>query len=105
MKISEVTADFAISYLRLNRDETDIGLLEACLAAAKSYIEKETGIPAQSDTDGGETLDRFEDLTLACLCLCQDLYDNRTMIPDTKYANSGNKTVESILGLHRRNLL
>lgn len=105
MKISEVTADFVISYMRLNEEETDMGLLTAILVAAKVYIAQETGIPAQSDTAGAETLDSFEDLTLAYLCLCQDMYDNRTMIPDTKYANSANKTVESILGLHRRNLL
>ena len=37
--------------------------------------------------------------------LCQDLYDNRTMYPDTRYAANANRVVSSILDMHARNLL
>ena len=46
-----------------------------------------------------------EDLAIAFLVLVQDMYDNRTLHPDTKYANSANRVVTSILDLHRRNLV
>ena len=42
---------------------------------------------------------------MAFLVLCQDLYDNRTMYPDTRYAANANRVVSSILDMHARNLL
>ena len=42
--------------------------------AARAYIAGYTGASA-------EELDEYEDVSIAFLVLCQDLYDNRTMYP------------------------
>ena len=44
----------------------------------------------------------MEDLTLAYLVLCQDLYDQRTAQTDTAAVN---RTLDTILGMHARNLV
>ena len=43
-----------------------------------------------------------EDLAIAALVLCQDMYDNRSVYVDK---NTTNKVVETILGMHCVNLL
>ena len=50
----------------------------------------------------GEEMDAHEDLIVAVLVLCADLYENRVTAVDS--ANQ-NRTVEAILGMHRRNLV
>lgn len=69
MRLSELTAYEVSSYLMLDEDE-DTGLLPHLLAAAKSYIAGYTGL---DETE----LDAHEDITVAALILCADLYDNR----------------------------
>ena len=98
MKLSEITTGTAAGYLRLEDGEYDENLLAAVMQAARSYIENYTGLSAAE-------LDRYEDVSIAFLVLCQDLYDNRTMYPDTRYAANANRVVSSILDLHARNLL
>lgn len=98
MKLSEITIGTAAGYLRLEDGEYDENLLTAVMQAARSYIEHYTGLSAAE-------LDRYEDVSIAFLVLCQDLYDNRTMYPDTRYAANANCVVSSILDLHARNLL
>lgn len=105
MKLSAITSADVAAYLRLEPGDYDQAQLEAIMAAARRYIEGHTGIPAASDLPGAETLDDHADFWIAFLVLCQDAYDNRAMYPDAKYANSANRVVDSILGLHRRNLL
>ena len=94
MKISDCTLEDVASYLRLpddaNRDE-----LYGIMDSAQSYIISYTGLPE------GE-LDRYDDLTLAYLLLCQDLYDKRTTETD---AAAVNRTLDTILGMHARNLV
>ena len=98
MKLSEITIGTAAGYLRFEDGEYDENLLTAVMQAARSYIEHYTGLSATE-------LDRYEDVSIAFLVLCQDLYDNRTMYPDTRYAANANRVVSSILDLHARNLL
>ena len=105
MTISSLTAADVISYIREDAENIDQTLLTGVMEAAKAYIASYTGIPTSSDTEGAETLDSYPDLSLAYLVLCQDMYDNRTMIPDTKYANSTNRVIENIMNLHPRNLI
>ena len=71
------------------------------MAAAERYVIGYTGIPYQ-DPAGGKVLDDYEDLTLAYLVLCQDLYDQRTAQTDTAAVN---RTLDTILGMHARNLV
>jgi len=97
MKISEVTTEYVINYLRID-GATDVERQEigAMMAAAKSYILHYTGLTE-------EELDQYEDLTSAYLVLIADNFDNRNLQTDKPiYLN---KHVQSILVLHLRNLL
>lgn len=100
MKISEVTRERVAAYLKLEADEYDSNLLQAVMDAAKQYIINVTGLPESSED--GDSIDSYPDLTIAFLVLCQDMYDNRSMYVDQQNVN---KVVDSILGMHSRNLL
>ncbi len=93
-KVSEITVDDVADYIRLDdvtSDERDT--LETLLHVSKEYVKSYTGI-----TD----LDNHSDFIIVILILCQDMYDNRIM-----YVNKDllNKTVDTILNMHRENLL
>ena len=106
IKISEITIADVAKYLRLEDGDYDVQQVEAIMVAAKSYIVGYTGIPASSEVADAVTLDSYADFWVAYMVLCQDMYDNRSMYPDVKYAtSSANRVVESILGMHVRNLL
>ena len=103
LKISEISAADVAAYLRLEEGDYNLNEITAVMAAAESYIASFTGIPAgNGDESAEETLDDHEDFYAAYMVLCQDMYDNRSYI-----AESGgvNRAVESILGMHARNLL
>ena len=103
MKVSEITADDIINYLRISdvteQDEQDIELF---LNIAKNYIENYTGIPQKSENVEDETLDTYSDFIIVVYVLCQDMYDNRRMYVDGKNINN---TVKTILDMHTRNNL
>ncbi|MBR5094453.1 MAG: phage gp6-like head-tail connector protein [Oscillospiraceae bacterium] len=98
MKISDITPSMARNYIRAEGDQLQEDILQMALESARTYILDYTGL---TETE----LDAHEDLAVAYLVLTQDIYDQRSLYPDSKYANSGNRTVEIILGMHRRNLL
>ena len=100
MIVSEIRVEDAAEYMKLEEDQYQRELLEAVLEAAKDYVSGYVGLPISSDT--GDSLDQHKDISLAVLALVQDMYDNRSMQVDK---NNVNKTVESILNMHRRNLL
>lgn len=100
MKISEITIEEVAKYLRLERDEYDAGQLAAIMAAVEQYLVSYTGIPARAEE--GETLDDYEDFYIAYMVLCQDMYDNRALMVEN---GNVNRVVDSILGMHVRNLL
>ncbi len=94
MKISEVTLAIVKDYCRVSDDESNT-VLDAILTASKSYIKGYTGL-----TD--EQLEAHEDITIALLVLCSDMYDNR----QTTVQNANeNKVVSTILGMHATNYL
>lgn len=93
MKAGELTGQDVLAFLRLDEGE-DISP-DALLAAAKSFVRGYTGL---SD----EEMDEHEDITLAILALCADLYENRTVSGETSQAN---RVVEAILGMYRKNLI
>lgn len=105
LKISEITLADVAAYLRLERGDYVEAELTAIMEASRRYISSYTGIPAASGVEGVETLDDHADFYIAYMVLCQDAHDNRTMYPDGKFTNSANRVVESILGMHARNLL
>ena len=103
MKVSEITAEDIVNYLRLTEvDENIKKELDLYLDIAKNYIENYTGIPEKSEDDEDETLDMYSDLIIVVYILCQDMYDNRVMYVDGKNINN---TVKTILDMHTRNNL
>lgn len=95
-KVSDLTAASVAEYLRLvDPDTTDTNTLTTLLGVAKDYITQYTGKTLAQ-------LDGYQDMIIAVLVLCQDMWDNRTLYVDTSNAN---KVVESILNMHSGNLL
>lgn len=106
MTVSEITIEDVVEYLKLEEDQYTEKLMGTILEAAKSYVSEYTGLPQAADDDR-KTLDSYPEISLAVYVVCQDMYDNRSMyIGQTGTAkNYTNKTVETILEMHRRNLL
>lgn len=94
MKISEVTIDELKEYANVDHNLDD-KLFTNILAASKSYIKSYTGLDETS-------LDKKEDLTIALMILCNEMYDNRAYTVENDKAN---KVVNSILDMHSINLL
>lgn len=102
-KVSEITVDDIINYLRLTEvSQDERSELELYLKIAKNYIENYTGIPQESENGEEETLDSYSDFIIVVYVLCQDMYDNRTMYVEGKNINI---TVKTILDMHTRNNL
>lgn len=93
MKVSEITTEHVVEYLRAEEEFPE--KLEPMLTAAKSYISNYTGIPI-------EELDNYDEFYTVVMVLCQDMYDNRSYYVERNYVN---KTVSTILDMHRRNLV
>lgn len=94
VKVSEITVQEVAEFIRLSEaSEEDLNFLKKCLEIAKSYIKNYTGV---------EDLDSQADFVICVYLLCQDMYDNRTIYSDK---TTPNKTFETILNLHCRNLI
>lgn len=95
-KVSDLTAANIAEYLRLPDPTTeDTNTLTTILGVAKTYVTQYTGKTLAQ-------LDDYQDIIIAVLVLCQDMWDNRTLYVEESNVN---KVVESILGLHSENLL
>ena len=95
-KVSEITTADVSEYLRLiDPSSDDTTTLETLLGVAKAYVTQYTGKTL-------EELDDYQDIIIAVLVLCQDMWDNRSLYVEESNVN---KVVESILGLHSGNLL
>lgn len=95
MRLSSITDHDVAEFLRLEPGTYDENMMRAARKAAESYILNYTGLTK-------EQADEKEDLYIAYMVLCQDMFDNRSMYVDK---NNVNKVVESILGMHSVNLL
>lgn len=94
MRISDVTKQYIKSYLKVDYDEDD-ALIESMLTGAKAYIKGYTGL-------NDEEIDLKQDLTIALLSLCSEMYDNRQFTVDNSNINP---IALSILSMHSVNLL
>ena len=96
-KVSDITAQDIADYLRIPGTLTadDTNYINATIAVAKDYIAKYTGIDP-------ENIDLYKDFIIVVFVLCQDMYDTRALYVDNSNVN---RVVDSILGLHQRNLL
>lgn len=97
MKVSDVTLQNVMDFLRIDfPTEIEQAEVTAMMTAAKNYIVGYTGLTE-------EELDEHEDITIAYQVLIADMFDNRNnQIEKPTYVN---RTVQSILGLYRVNLL
>lgn len=98
MKVSKLSLEMILNHIREekeNLDENDLELLEAMKTAAVQYVTFQTGLEEQE-------LDKYEDITIAVLALISDMWDNRSM---TVQRSNVNRVVDSILGMHRTNLV
>lgn len=95
MKISEVTEQMLAEYLRLDDPDNPPETLSPIKKAAVEYMKSYTGM-----TD--EELDEHEEFYPVLMVLTQDMYDNRALMVNNTNVN---RVVESILGMHRKNLL
>ena len=86
MKFSQITVDEVVEYC--NAYESDKKILNIILVAAKSHIK---GITGRTEED----LDELEDVTIAVLILCNEMFEN----------NKVNLVVDSIINKYSINLL
>lgn len=93
MILSEIKKQNVAEFLRL--DDASDTLLTPIMDAARTYIEDYTGLTE-------DDLDDHEDLYIAFMVLCQDMYDSRAMYVDKSNVN---RVVESILFRHRTNFI
>ena len=94
MKISEINVALVKEYIRDEYTEGNV-LDLIIMPAAKNFISGYTGLTA-------EEMDGIEDLSIAFLALCTEMYDNRTYTVDESKLNP---TVKTILDMHSVNLL
>lgn len=98
-KVSDITFKEVAEYLRLTEDliedENNVAFITSTISIAKTFISNYTGVPE-------DELDNYGDLPIVVLALCQDMYDNRSLYVED---DNLNKMVETILGMHQRNLL
>ena len=94
MRISEIKNSEIAEYLRLDEGE-NLSQIEAFRTAAIEYIKSYTGMNEKE-------IDSHEEFYPVFMVLVQDMHDNRSMY--VKESNI-NKVVDSILGMHRKNLL
>lgn len=94
MKVSEVTLEYVLKYLRIDMpDDYDKEIIVGIFPSALSFIKSYTGLDETA-------IDEHEDITIAYLVLIEDMYDNRTM---NVSATNVNRTVKTILGMHSVN--
>jgi len=96
MKLSEVSADniSVKEYLRIS-DDDEATTISTIMKAAKSFVLSYTGLTI-------EQADEHEELAIAFLCLCSDMFDSRQM---TVQNDKLNPTVDIILRMHSVNYL
>lgn len=94
MKISDINITILKNYLRIDTDDDDI-MLEHILNASIDYCLHYTGRTMQE-------LEQYNDIPLAVLCICSQLYENREYTTDRININPA---IAQILGSHSNNLL
>lgn len=96
-KVSDITNSDVATYLRLPEvTADDLTYITTLINTAIAFILNYTGI------ENAKALDGYADMVIVVFVLCQDMYDNRAYYVDN---DNLNKVVETILGMHQRNLL
>ena len=98
MKVSELDLNQICDYCRIIEEDltdTEKATINTMQTAAVKYAADYTGLTIAE-------LDEHEDITIAVLALIADMYDNRQRYADKSNLN---RTVETILEMHRLNWL
>ena len=102
MKVSEITNKHLIEYCRIYDELTVLekDLLDTFLNSAKNYIKNYTALK-------DEDIEQHEEFSPVVFVLVEDMWDNRQL-----YINGSggvrpyiNNVVESVLDMHRKNLV
>lgn len=99
MKIKDISLQTICTHIREvpeNLTSEDVALLTAIKTAAINYCSQYTGL---SESD----LNDYEDITIACLVLISDMWDNRSILSER--SSGSNVVIENILSMHTKNLL
>lgn len=97
MTVSEVTLQNVLDFLRIDEaSDIEKSEISAMMMAAREFIKGYTGLSE-------EEIDTHEDITIAYQILIADYFDNRNAQMDKQ--SYVNRTVQSILSLHRVNFL
>ncbi len=99
MKIKDISLKTICNHIREipeNLTSEDIELLTAIKTAAVSYCSHYTGLSESN-------LNNYEDITIACLVLISDMWDNRSV--SVERSTGSNAVIENILSMHTENLL
>lgn len=94
MKVSEMTITAVKEYLRVTNDDED-NTVHLIMDGAKSYIVGYTGLDIS-------TIDKHEDITIAFLSLCSDMFDVRQVSVQNDKINP---VVSGILAMYASNYL
>ena len=94
MLVSDLTVAMVKNYLRVDTNIDDF-LLSVILPAAKRFCAQYTGLTV-------EDLNKYEDMPLAVLAVCADMYEVRQV---TLNGTQINPTTAQILGTYSTNLL
>ena len=94
MVLSQATVNDVLKYLRLDEEE-ETGNIQLIMDAAKAFIFSYTGISSLE-------ADEHEDITIAFMVLCGEMFDNRLY---TVESDKLNPITKGILDLYSRNLL
>lgn len=101
MKMSAVGVSDIKQYANIYFNDDD-NMLASILVAGKAFIAGYTGLPLTSDTPNIDTCDKHEDLSVALMVLCNEMYSTRNFIVE---ANKVNFVVKSILDIYAVNYL
>lgn len=94
MKFSDIGTEIVKEYLRVYDTDED-NTINAIIPAAKHFILSYTGLCA-------DDADKHEDLSLACLILCSDMFDSRSF---TVQSDRLNPAADTILHMYAENYL
>lgn len=94
MQVSKISKEAVKKYLGATSSDVD-DIIDIVMSSAVSFIVGYTGLSA-------DELDAYEDISMAFLVICNDMYSNRDFVVDN---NSLNPTAKQILDLHCTNFL
>lgn len=102
MKVNDITVSNVATYLRLETGEYTNDEITNLINISKLFISNYTGIPIISNDETVKIINDYEDFVIVVYVLCQDMFDNRSYYVDKTNLN---KVVDTILGMHCKNLL